>query len=111
MTAPRQTDEARLKRIIRYLKSAGRVAAHYPWRPEEDFIDVYADANWAGCPRTRRSTVGGLVLWNGHFLKSWSKTMAIIAFSSGESELGAVVRGTTEADRNPIRSRRLRKES
>ena len=37
------------------------------------------------------------MLWNGHFLESWSKTMAIIALSSGESELGAVIRGTTEA--------------
>ena len=32
----------------------------------------------------------------GKFLKGWSKTMDILALSSGESELGALVRGGTE---------------
>ena len=58
---------------------------------------VYCDANFAGCNRTRKSTLGGVILWNGHFVKSWSKTMSIIALSSGESELGAVVKAAAEA--------------
>ena len=33
----------------------------------------------------------------GKFLKAWSKTMEILALSSGESELGAMVKGCTEA--------------
>ena len=41
--------------------------------------------------------MGGSIQWQGQFLKSWSKTMEIIALSSGESELCAVVRGATEA--------------
>ena len=32
----------------------------------------------------------------GKFLKAWSKTMEILALSSGESELGALVKGCTE---------------
>ena len=34
---------------------------------------------------------------SGHCLKTWSKTQAIVAKSSGDSELYAVVRGATEA--------------
>ena len=41
--------------------------------------------------------MGGSIQWNGHYIKSWARTMDIIALSSGESELSAVVRGTTEA--------------
>ena len=41
--------------------------------------------------------MGGVIYWNGKLVKAWSKTMNIIALSSGESELGAVVRGTAEA--------------
>ena len=35
-------------------------------------------------------------MWSGHFVKAWSKTMAVLALSSGESELAAVVRAATE---------------
>ena len=59
-------------------------------------ITVFTDSDHAGCPITRRSTVGGCVLWGGCFLKGWSKTMEILALSSGESELGALVRACTE---------------
>ena len=54
-------------------------------------IEVFGDANFAGCPATRKSTVGRVALWSGHFVKAWSKTMGVLALSSGESELGAVV--------------------
>ena len=32
----------------------------------------------------------------GKFLKGWSKTMEVLALSSGESELGALVKACTE---------------
>ena len=35
-------------------------------------------------------------MWNGQFLKAWSKRMAVISLSSGESELAAVVRAGAE---------------
>ena len=35
-------------------------------------------------------------MWGNLCLKTWSKTQATIALSSGESELAAVVRGATE---------------
>ena len=36
------------------------------------------------------------MLWGGKFLKAWSKTMEVLALSSGESELGALVKACTE---------------
>ena len=97
MSVPKSSDETKLKRIVRYLKTAPRLAASYPWTKLGDSLTVFVDANWAGCIHTRKSTVGGSIQWQGQFVKAWSKTMDIIALSSGESELSAVVRGTTEA--------------
>ena len=36
-------------------------------------------------------------MFGAHCLKSWGKTLPVLALSSGEAELMAVVRGTTEA--------------
>ena len=33
----------------------------------------------------------------GRYLKGWSKTLDVLALSSGESELGGLIRATTEA--------------
>ena len=43
-----------------------------------------------------KSTVGGVTLWSGQFVKAWSKTMGVLALRSGEFELAAVVRSATE---------------
>ena len=65
---------------------------------ESDFrsIEVFGDANWAGCIRTRKSTLGGYATWGGLPIKHWSKTMAILALSSAESELAAIVKSAGE---------------
>ena len=59
-------------------------------------FEVFGDANFAGCHSTRKSTVGDVVMWSGQFVKAWSKTMGVLALSSGESELAAVVRAATQ---------------
>ena len=35
-------------------------------------------------------------MWSGQFVKVWSKTMGVLALSSGESELAAIVKAATE---------------
>ena len=52
--------------------------------------------NFAGCISTGKSTVGGIMMWSGQFVTTWSKTTGVLALSSGESELAAVVRAATE---------------
>jgi len=59
-------------------------------------ITIYVDSDFAGCAVTRKSTAGGAAMWGGRLIKTWSKTMAIIALSSGEAELGAVACGLAE---------------
>jgi hypothetical protein len=65
---------------------------HFRWQ-EVDCIDVFTDTDWAGCPRTRKSTSGGCVILGSHTVKSWSSTQSSIALSSGEAEFNGVVRG------------------
>ncbi len=54
---------------------------------------MYTDTDWAGCPRTRKSTSGGCIMLGSHALKSWSSTQSNVALSSGEAEFNGVVRG------------------
>ena len=41
--------------------------------------------------------VGGVTLWGCQLVKAWSRTQATLALSTGEAELAAVVRGSTES--------------
>ena len=67
------------------------------WRNPYRHIKVHSDSDFAGCPRTRRSTGGGVASVGGPLLKSWSKTLAVLALSSGEAELMSLVKAGTEA--------------
>jgi hypothetical protein len=65
---------------------------HYKWQ-SIGHADVYIDTDWAGCPRTRKSTSGGCVIPGTHVVKSWSSTQTSEALSSGAAEFSGVVRG------------------
>ena len=57
---------------------------------------IFFDSDWAGCQRTRKSTNGGGIVWNGACLKVWSTTQTVIAMSSCEAENYAAVKGGAE---------------
>ena len=59
-------------------------------------LDGYSDSDWAGCRRTAKSTNGGAVMRGSHCLKTWSSTQQNITLNSGEAELVAVVKMSTE---------------
>ena len=61
MSAPTELSVVALKRIGRYLEGHKRMVYKYP-RQTVDSIDVYSDTDWAGCPRTRKSTSGGCIM-------------------------------------------------
>ena len=44
----------------------------------------------------RRSTGGGIIMHGSHYIKSWSKTQALVALSSAESELYAIAKASSE---------------
>ncbi len=82
-----------LKRVCRFLNSMPRLI--YEFRQQEvSGIDVYTDTDWAGCPKTRKSTSGGCVMLGHHAVKHWSSTQTSIALSSGEAEFAGVIRGS-----------------
>ena len=96
MAKPTEGDLSKLKRVARYLVGTPWMYQEFPWQQRSGELRAYVDSDFAGCQSTRKSTSGGCLLWGSHCLKSWAKTQAIIALSSGEAELAAVVRGSTE---------------
>ena len=86
MRAPTQDDRAALKRLARYLVYRPRVVVCFDRQARQDTIDRYSDADWAGCPHSRKSTSSSYIKVGSHLLASSSTTHTVIATSSGESE-------------------------
>eukprot|EP00972_Heterocapsa_arctica_P067172 9912869-Heterocapsa_arctica.AAC.1 len=61
----------------------------------DDELVVLADANWAEGP-TRRSTSGGVILFLGVVLLTYSRTQPVIALSTCEAELLAIATAASE---------------
>ena len=96
MSEPRRRDKVALQRLCRYLLGAPRLVYRYRSVPAGLPLQVYADTDFAGCAHTRRSTSGGCASRGGHLLKHWAVTQKTITLSSGEAELGGVVKAATE---------------
>ena len=97
MSQPRTTDHNKMKRLGRYLLGKPRYIQHYLWQQPTSEISVFTDSDWAGDKITRKSTSGGMMLIGQHLIKSWSSTQPVIALSSAEAELYALVKGATQA--------------
>jgi hypothetical protein len=95
MTKPTVRSWAALKRICRYLVGRPRLVHLFPMQ-EVGCIDVYTDTDWAGCPRTRRSTSGGMIMLGKHVIKTWSSTQTLTSLSSGEAEYYGLVKGASQ---------------
>jgi hypothetical protein len=96
MSSPTELAMAALKRLGRYLVGKPRMVFRYCFQ-SADSIDCYSDTDWAGCPKTRKSTSGGVILLGEHILKTYSSTQPTISLSSGEAEFYGVVRATGAA--------------
>ena len=96
MARPRVGDDQGIKRAARYLKRFPASSIVYAWQDEPDKLVVFTDADWGGCPKTRRSTSGGLVLHGSHLLSFWSRTQQSVAPPSCESEVNALIKGGVE---------------
>ena len=85
MHAPTMAHYKIVKRILRYVRGT----AHFGMRIlASSTLDLYAfsDADWAGCPTSRRSTTGFCTFLGGNCI-SWSaKKQSTVARSSAEAE-------------------------
>ena len=96
MSNPYVGDEAKLKRIIRFLKKEPVFVYDYPWQEQPPELTGFTDSDWAGCRRSRKSTSGGMIFHGTHLVHQWSRTQSCIALSSGEAELNAALMMGTE---------------
>ena len=69
MTDPRHLHLAAVRRIIKYLLRTPTRGLFYPANNSLT-LKAYSDADWAGCPDTRRSTTGWC-MYLGDSLISW----------------------------------------
>jgi hypothetical protein len=90
MSTPTEAALVALKRIGRYFGVPGRLVYKYVFQ-RAALIDCYSDIDWAGCPRTRRSTSGRCLMRRKHVIKSWFTSQGPISLSSGEAEFYGVV--------------------
>ena len=96
---PTTASKTKLKRIARYLKGRQRCVLNFPSVGKlDDVIHVTVDADWAGNPKTRCSTSGGVLAIGPCFtVRHWSVTQATVSLSSAESEAKAITKGCIEA--------------
>ncbi|CAM8975422.1 unnamed protein product [Rhodiola kirilowii] len=96
MSQPRTTHLVAAKRILRYVK--GTIDHGLSFTPQHHpvTLSAYSDADWAGCPTSRRSQSGYLI-YLGSNLVSWcSKKQPTVARSSAESEYRALAHACAE---------------
>ncbi|WVZ49975.1 hypothetical protein U9M48_001281 [Paspalum notatum var. saurae] len=95
MHAPRTSHYKLLKRILRYVKGTTSYGLHLSRSSKHDLV-AYSDADWGGCPDTRRSTSGYCIFY-GDNLVSWSsKRQPTVSRSSAEAEYRAVANAVAE---------------
>ena len=95
MHAPRDSHLSAVKRILRYLRGTSHHGLLLrPSSPSE--LVVYTDADWAGCPDTRKSTSGYAVFLGGNLISWSSKRQTTVSRSSAEAEYRAVANGVAE---------------
>jgi histone deacetylase 1/2 len=96
MHDPRDEHMNALKRIIRYIQGTIRFGLHLFPSSIDDLVS-YTDADWGGCPDTRRST-SGYCVYLGDNLISWSsKRQPTLSRSSAEAEYRGVANVVSES--------------
>ncbi|KAJ9565309.1 hypothetical protein OSB04_001275 [Centaurea solstitialis] len=92
---PREEHLHALRRILRYVKGTLSFGLQLYPSQSKSFI-AYTDADWGGCPDTRRSTCGYCVFF-GDSLISWSsKRQATVSRSSAEAEYRGIANAVSE---------------
>lgn len=95
MHDPREPHFNALKRILRYLKGTISEGLQIS-RSKTTTLTAYTDADWAGCPNTRRSTSGYAVFLGDNLILWSSKRQPTVSRSSAEAEYRGVANAVAE---------------
>jgi hypothetical protein len=95
MHDPRDGHLAIVKRILRYVRGTTTSGLLLAAASSTDIV-AYSDADWAGCPDTRRSTSGYCVYLGGALISWSSKRQATVSRSSAEAEYRAVANAVAD---------------
>ena len=96
MSSPKVSDLRRLRKIGKYLLGCPRLVSEFKHQAMPSVITTFTDSDWAGCARSAKSTSGGAVCIGEHVIKTYCKQQKVIALSSAEAELYAMVAASAE---------------
>ncbi|GJZ96256.1 ribonuclease H-like domain-containing protein [Tanacetum coccineum] len=104
MHDPREPHLNAMKRVLRYLRGTTNLGLQL-FRSTTSQLIAYSDADWAGCPATRRSTSGYCVFLGDNLLTWSSKRQDTLSRSSAEAEYRGVANAVAETSwiRNLLR--------
>ena len=97
MSSPKTSSWKLLNKIGRYLVGRPRLVMMFKWQSPTETVTSFTDSDWAGCSRTAKSTSGGIVCIGEHVIKTYSHPQKVIALSSAEAELYAMVAASAES--------------
>ncbi|GKD46273.1 ribonuclease H-like domain-containing protein [Tanacetum coccineum] len=95
MHDPREPHFFAFKRILRYVQGTLDYGLQLFSSSTTDLV-AYSDADWAGCPTTRRSTSGYCVFLGNNLLSWSSKRQPTLSRSSAEAEYRGVANAVAE---------------
>jgi hypothetical protein len=96
MHDPRESHLVALKCLLRYIRGTVDFGLVLHRSPSAELV-IYTDADWAGCPDTRRFTSGYAVLLGDNLISWSSKRQPMVCRSSAEAEYRTVANGVAEA--------------
>jgi hypothetical protein len=92
---PRQTHMEAVTRVLRYLKGSPGQGILIPKEGGTNLL-AYCDSDWLGCPMTRRSRTGYLLLLGGAPVSWKTKKQSVVSKSSAEAEYRAMSNAVSE---------------
>ncbi|GJR48966.1 pentatricopeptide repeat-containing protein [Tanacetum coccineum] len=95
MHDPREPHFSALKRIMRYVQGTLDYGLQLFSSSTTDLV-AYSDADWAGCPTTRRSTSSYCVFLGNNLLSWSSKCQPTLSRSSAEAEYCGITNAVAE---------------
>ena len=96
MHDPREPHLQLLKRVLRYIRGTLQFGLHIRRSLANDIV-AYSDADWAGCPDTRRSTSGYCVYFGDNLVAWSSKRQHTVSRSSAEAEYRGIANAVSES--------------